>query len=143
MPLMCLIFLKTEAKCSAMKMHLKSLRRLCLASLLVCFALLWLGCANVLIHHRSNTSASIHVYLNWKRVCIVAQGETCRLRLRRGRYTFYAIVPGKPKLRWASMKRPALFVVDEETVLVLGAKGPVTPAPKIPLYGPTTPSRSQ
>jgi hypothetical protein len=102
-----------------MRTRLEKVVRLGLLLVLVWGA--W-GCSNFVVHHRSNTKHSIHVYVNWKRVCVVKQGESCRLRMKPGRYTFYAMVPGKPNFKWSSVQRPTVFVIDKETVVVLGAK---------------------
>lgn len=87
---------------------------------LLCFVFLTqIGCSNVIIRHRSRIQFAIHVYINWKRVCVIPPGKTCRIQMKRGRYTFYALVPGRPQFRWASANQPAPFVVDKRTVIVL------------------------
>lgn len=94
-------------------------RRLILGLLLCAGMFIGTGCGNLLIHHRSRTKYAIHVYINWKRACVVRPKGTCRLTFSPGVYTFYAVVPGSTALKWSDVQKPAMLVIDEHTVITL------------------------
>lgn len=111
----------SKSRSMARVSRLLCLPRLCVWCIGMFAGSLLVGCGggHLLVKHDSRIKRKIKVYVNWRLVCQISPQETCKKKLKPGRYYFYAHIEGQPRLGWASAQRPALFAVDERTVIRL------------------------
>lgn len=79
------------------------------------------GCqSNLVVRHRSfRANQPVQVFIDRKLVCEVRPQQDCKVNVKPGRHTFYAIAKGAPAHRWGEKASPTPFAVDKRTVIHL------------------------